>query len=545
MSERTADAPGAGLVVVGSGPSALHFAQGALERGRTVTMLDVGFERRPPVRPEASFEDLKRELDDPVEYFLGQRFQSVLFPGAAGEYYGFPPTKDFVFEGLPGSDVAARGFAPLFSYARGGLAEAWTGAALPFTDAELIDFPFGYAELGPYYDRVAERIGVCGAEDDLAPFVPVHANLLPPLELDAHARVLADRYERQRRWLNERLGCYLGRSRSATLSSARDGRPACSHLGRCLWGCPTDSLYTPHVTLERLLGRPGFHYVPGRHVRWFELGPDRRATAVVSQRLDTRELERMPVEALVLGAGTLSSCRVFLESLWRATGELARLEGLMDNRQALVPFVSLSRLGANWEPESFQYHQLALGFAAADPKEYVHGLVTTLKTALIHPIVQNVPLDLRTALHVFRNVHAALGLVNVNLSDGRRPGNAVTLEPRGEGEAPRLVVHYEPSPGEPRALADALRRTRRALRRLGCVVPPGMTHVRPMGASVHYAGLLPMTRSEGPRTTTPDGRSRDVPNVWFVDGTTFPFLPAKNLTFTLMANAARIADRME
>ena len=30
-------------------------------------------------------------------------------------------------------------------------------------------------------------------------------------------------------------------------------------------------------------------------------------------------------------------------------------------------------------------------------------------------------------------------------------------------------------------------------------------------------------------------------NLWLADGSTFPFLPAKNLTFTLMANASRIA----
>jgi hypothetical protein len=27
-----------------------------------------------------------------------------------------------------------------------------------------------------------------------------------------------------------------------------------------------------------------------------------------------------------------------------------------------------------------------------------------------------------------------------------------------------------------------------------------------------------------------------------VDGATFPFLPAKNITFTLMANAVRVAE---
>jgi choline dehydrogenase-like flavoprotein len=51
-----------------------------------------------------------------------------------------------------------------------------------------------------------------------------------------------------------------------------------------------------------------------------------------------------------------------------------------------------------------------------------------------------------------------------------------------------------------------------------------------------------MTRAGGTLTTTEHGQSRDFENVFFVDGATFPFLPAKNITFTLMANAARIAE---
>jgi choline dehydrogenase-like flavoprotein len=69
-----------------------------------------------------------------------------------------------------------------------------------------------------------------------------------------------------------------------------------------------------------------------------------------------------------------------------------------------------------------------------------------------------------------------------------------------------------------------------------------MSHVRPMGASVHYAGTFPMSREVRPWTTDPDCRSRDFANLWIADGSSFPFLPAKNLTFTLMANAVRVAS---
>ena len=137
-------------------------------------------------------------------------------------------------------------------------------------------------------------------------------------------------------------------------------------------------------------------------------------------------------------------------------------------------------------------------------------------------------------------MHAALGIVNVNLRDTRRDDSYVELT--GDDEQPRLHVHYAPDSAEPALIADATRRVKKALAVLGCFVPPGMAHVRPMGASVHYAGTLPMTRVAAPLTTTERCETRDVENVFVVDGATFPFLPAKNITFTLMANAIRVAE---
>ena len=65
-----------------------------------------------------------------------------------------------------------------------------------------------------------------------------------------------------------------------------------------------------------------------------------------------------------------------------------------------------------------------------------------------------------------------------------------------------------------------------------------------MGASVHYSGTLPMQADTEPFTSTAEGRVRPFENLYAVDGSGFPSLPAKNLTFTLMANAVRIADAL-
>lgn len=536
------------VTVVGSGPSGVHFAKTLLEKGIGVTMIDAGRPAPEAGFPDADLDGWKAAVNDPVATLLGERFEGVTLPDEEGEFYGLAPDRIPLFRRPPGEAVEPEGFAPLLSYARGGLAEAWTGGVYPWDDRDLEGWPFGTADLMPRYGEVARRIGVTGADDDLAPFLPVHDHLRPPLDLDGHAERLLARYRRRRSALNGR-GVRLGHSRIAVLGEDRDGRRGCGYLGRCLWGCPRGSIWVPSMTLAACRAHPEFEYRDGRYVEAFAYDADRRVRAVVARPLEGGPAEEIAVDALALAAGTISSTRIVLESILRGEGRRPRAEGLMDNRQVLLPFVTPARLGAAREGAAYQYHQLCVGIEPDGDEPYVHGQVTTLTTALVHPVLGRIPTDLRTARALFRYVRGALGVVNVNLHDTRRSGNALWLE-EGAGEGDRrpagggstLRIAYAPAPDEPARIRRAVSTIRGALRRLGAHVPPGAVHVRPMGASVHYSGTLPMSERAGPLTTSARGRSHDFANLWIVDGSTFPSLPAKNPTFTLMANAVRIAE---
>jgi choline dehydrogenase-like flavoprotein len=529
------------VVVIGSGASGVHFALSLLRKGYPVTMLDVGQPRPPVVEPGATFNGLKEGLDDPVSYFLGSGFEAVVYPGSEGEYYGFPPNKTYIFEAPDAYRVRSSGFAPLASFARGGLAETWTGGAYPLSDKDLEAFPFAYRDIEPHFSEIARRIGVAGADDDLARFYPRHENLQAPLRLDHHSALLLERYESKRESFNNGLRCYMGRSRVATLSAAQGDRKACSYTGRCLWGCPTDSFYTPSLTLAECSRFETFTYVPGVYVRRLEVGEGGRVTRAVAVPVGGGAPVEFAGSVFALAAGTLSSSRIFLDSVAHAGGTAPELHGLMDNRQILVPFVNLEMIGARYEAESYQYHQLGMGIDSEGPEGYVHAQITTLKTALLHPILQNAPVDLKTAVALFRNIRAGLGVVNINLRDTRRAESSVAIRP-SSSEASTLVVRYTPPAGESECIRRSVSVVKRALWKLNCVVPPGMLHVRPMGSSVHYAGTVPMSERPDSFTVSPECRSRDFENLFLVDGSTFPALPAKNITFTLMANAARIAE---
>ncbi|HKQ77194.1 MAG TPA: GMC oxidoreductase [Blastocatellia bacterium] len=530
------------VVIIGSGASGVHLALSLLGKGYEVLMMDAGRAKPPAVNPEDDFNGLKTNLSDPARYFLGSKFEAVVHPGSEGEYYGFPPHKSYIFSHPDSFRYDANGFAPLLSFAQGGLAEAWTGGVYPLNAAELLAFPFDFEEIAPCYDEVARRIGVSGVIDDLARFYPVHDHLMAPLRLDPHSRLLLETYEKRKRFLNQELKCFLGRSRVAALSQDVNGRKGCSYTGRCLWGCPTGAFYTPSLTLDQLLRHPNFEYAPGALVSHFKVNSERRVTSVVTESLGESGEREIEADHYALAAGTLSSSKIFMDSIWKATGEVIKLTGLMDNRQILIPFINPRMIGQEYDPASYQYHQVAIGIEGQEPGEYFHGLITTLKTALAHPILQNIPLDLRTALAAFRNLRAGLGVLNLNFPDYRRESNYVSLQADDRTGRSSLLINYAPPEAEAETLRRIVKIVKKALWKLGCFAPPGMMHVRPMGASVHYAGTIPMSKTRAPYTTSATGQSHDFDNLYFADGSTFPFLPAKNLTFALMANAVRIAE---
>ena len=187
-------------------------------------------------------------------------------------------------------------------------------------------------------------------------------------------------------------------------SASRLGpRTECNYTGRCLWGCPRGALYTPSQTLRECLTYERFEDVPGVEVSHLRLGSGGQVRSVVCRLGGNGNDREFAADRVALAARARAFYNGnFLMTLVRATGERGRLHGLMDNRQVLVPFVNLGMLGQPFSAGSYQYHLLGMGLEAPAARDYVHGQITTLKTALVHPLIQRMPLNLGASTRVFR-----------------------------------------------------------------------------------------------------------------------------------------------
>jgi hypothetical protein len=167
---------------------------------------------------------------------------------------------------------------------------------------------------------------------------------------------------------------------------------------------------------------------------------------------------------------------------------------------------------------------------------WLQSQVFSYRSLLTFKLMKELPLGYRPALHALRVLMPAFTILGMHHEDHPTADKRVTLR-RADGDDV-LEVRYRPTDAElARQHADE-RRMLGFFLRLGCVP---LKAIRPgHGANMHYAGTFPIVPEGGELTCERDGRLRATRNVYLADGSVFPWLPPKGLTFNIMANADRV-----
>jgi hypothetical protein len=145
---------------------------------------------------------------------------------------------------------------------------------------------------------------------------------------------------------------------------------------------------------------------------------------------------------------------------------------------------------------------------------------------------------------LWRSIWSRLVLVTAFLP-GRLSQNSLTFERRDPALPPAIRVRGRLDPALGPAMPALRRFYRGRFARLGWLLVPGSFQQAPVGSDVHYGASMPMSdspeTSPSPLATDTLGCLPVAQRIHFIDGAVLPSLPGKPHTFTVMANAARIA----
>lgn len=525
-------------IIVGSGFGGAHAAQTLLECGSNVLMLDVGIQDRKycQIVPDADFIGIRRTDAEQHRYFLGDDFEGI--PWGEAQHTLTPPrqfiTRD-VQRWLPSSSET---FNPMESLAYGGLGNGWGAGCAAYSNAELREMGLDPGNMLPAYGVVASRIGVSAVADDVAPFcLNGLTDYQAPMLLDSNIDAFYRAYKKKRHRLNER-GFFVGQPPLAVLTEDRDGRRQTQYNDMEFWTDAGDAVYRPRITVDHLRRHPRFRYLDCHLVtRFHEIEGGVRVEAIHTESLEKRTVE---CRRLLLAPGTLGTARIVMRSL-----PSARRLPILTNQYALAPCLHLRRLGAPHDERKTSMGQLVMYYDQGGSQLDLRMLAMyTYRSLLIFKLAKEIPFDLQTSTRFMRRLAPGLIIASVNHPD--RPTAEKYVEMAPDDDSPtgdRLVIHYQLSSKEQAENLAAERQMFRALRSIGAY--PLKKQSLQAGSSVHYAGCLPIgaTTTEG-NHLLPDGRLSGTQNVFVVDGSGFRYLPSNGLTFSIMANAHIVAQRV-
>ncbi len=526
------------VLVIGSGAAGVNAAWPLVQRGLKVELLDFGnvLEQEATRVPARPWSTLRLEDEEQHRYFLGEHFEGIPLGGVRVGAQLTPPRQFITADTDHLLPTHSASFSATESLALGGLAAGWGAGVFPFDDADLAGLPISAHELQPHYEVVAERIGVSGEHDDLSAFLGDCRAMLPSLELDSAGEQLLGRYGRKRAKLNA-AGFFLGKTRLAACSREHRGRGPHPHLDLDFWSDAERAVWRPRWTLDELLGFENFTYTARRLVTRFE---ERGAgVEVYARHADHAGEERHGARALVLAAGALGSARLVLRSL----GLYDRPVPLLCNPYTYVPVLNTAMIGREARDRRHSLAQLtAFQRLGSQGTRLVQAQYYSYRSLLSFKLLKESPLAHRDSLHLMSLLQPLLGIIGIHHEDRPTAAKTCVLRRMSARGADRLELDYRPTREEEEQQRIDEKAILKGFRRLGCLP---LRRIRPgHGSAIHYAGGLPMSSEGGELTCDVNGRLAGSRSVYIADGAAFGTLPAKGLTFTIMANANRVGTQL-
>ena len=167
------------------------------------------------------------------------------------------------------------------------------------------DWPIGYKDVAPYYDRIDKLIGVFGNNDNL----PNHPGgyFLPPPQPRCYELMVKD--------AADRLNITCVAARLSVITRNHNGRPACHYCGQCSRGCVTNSNFSStNVLIAPALKTGRLTLVTNAMAREVTLNDRGLASGVTYIDTKTGRENHANARVVVLAASACETARLLLNS---------------------------------------------------------------------------------------------------------------------------------------------------------------------------------------------------------------------------------------
>ena len=513
------------ILIVGSGPSGVSAAFPLVEAGLKVIMIDGGKEAGDQI-PDGEYLNNRFKDENQWRYLLGKDYESMSIQRSDNPKFRVP-INSFVNSGFyKENSIETKNFQALGSFATGGLSNIWGATVASFTPEE-IGLKMEGVDLSENYKKIANRIGISGeSNDELSSFFGQGYNIQPPIGLDPVLEEFLSRYKRGS-IVTKKNSIKFGKSRNAILTKQLDSRKGCELCGMCMYGCKRRSIYNSIYDLEKLKKFPNFEFKQGYIAQ--SVHKKNESNHLLVKNIKKNIQESFEVDKVILAAGPFSTIKIILDSL----GVYDTPIKFFSNPISIFALLFPGALGRSIEKETYNFGQLA--FFMEKPLESF-GVLYNFSGIPMWEFLDRTPLSTKNTRRILRYLLPAIRVGNCYFP-GKYSDHKLALKKEG-------ILEIEGSYRHQDQLKVISRQLKRTFRNYGAIVLPGSFKETIPGSDAHCGGTSPASLTPKEHETKLNGEVKGLDKVFVVDASSLPSIPTKPYTFTIMANADRIATGM-
>jgi choline dehydrogenase-like flavoprotein len=411
------------------------------------------------------------------------------------------------------------------------------------------DWPISYEEIAPYYDKVERLVGIVGNRDNYFN-MPDGIYCGPPHRPRCGEVLLMERARK--------IGVPVLLERTAVLSVAYDGRPACHYCGACGAGCDVRARFsTLDAVIPKLLQRP--NYTLRTNATVYQVLTDANGQAAGVSFFDslTKEYQEVRSRAVVLAASTVESGRILLNSKSRhhpnGLGNSSGLVGhyLMDSVKsgAVVGVLPLLKNRVREDEDGAGGSHVTIPRFNYNRKTNYYGGYFILCGTGFGRGVSSAGGITGWGAALKRQIREEYGATLSLRSYGERLPeytNYFEIDPDNKDAfgIPQVRFHWKEGDNDRRMMEDMYGWMEEILRACGAErVVPYRKYLEPMGDATHEAGTARMGTNPKTSVLNPFCQSHDVKNLFVTDASCFVSLPGTHgITTLIMALAWRASE---
>lgn len=510
------------IAIIGSGPSAVSSAWESLKKTNvSIEMLDCDL--KPDIKQIFfSSEIYNNDLEAYKKLISLNLKNNKVKPKPDKLFFG----SDFVYRSPKEGFLKKINSKFFLSFSKGGLGNVWGANTAEFTDDDLKKWPIKYKDLKPFYESLKEIIHLNSSKLNITKKI-FNTNLV-----SLQAQYILQNLLKKNTW-KKYFNVYraqLALDKNNSIHSTN-----CSNCGMCLSGCPSNIIFNPKVFIhKKLMAKKNFKYVSNKFIYKYE-EIDGQVKVYYIDLVDGKEKNKL-YDILLIGAGVISTTVITARSL----GIQTKIK-ILDSQKYLFPFFLNNRINNIFDEKSIKLSQIVIHSNKKVHKNITHTQLYPYNEMILEFINSKLkifPINFLKKIFKYFLSRVMIGMTYLDSSDSGYL--IIDIEPdhkRGYG----VIKGYKNKLSKKVSL-KVFDNINNLSSFFGGKIFKLFSIEQNVGNSQHLGCSFPMAINPKKNQTDIYGRPKGFKKVFLIDSTSFNSIPAKPLTYTIMANASRITN---